>query len=224
LFIAYFQAFSNTHAPAERLREIFEPVLAFDELVALSIATRPDCLDQARLDLLAELNRRKEIWLELGLQSAHDETLRRINRGHDFAAFVRAAEGAAARGLAVFVHLILGLPGEGLDQARETVRRLSTLKLAGVKFHGLYVSSDAPLAADFRAGRVRLLGLEEYADWIADLIPRLPAGWVIQRLTADPNHRTLLGPEWMLRKPQVLAAIHQRLEERDVRQGQLFRT
>jgi len=218
-FIAYFQAFTNTHGPVERLAKLYGQALAFEQVVVLAIGTRPDCLEPAKLELLARINQEKEVWLELGLQSAHDETLETINRGHDFACFKEAALAASARGIKVWVHLILGLPGETYDHAAETIHRLAPLPLAGVKLHGLYVSADAPLAQDYQAGRVRLLGLEEYAGQAARLIGLMPGHWVIQRLTSDPDPKRLLAPEWMLDKPKVLAAIRQRLEELDIYQG-----
>ena len=218
-FIAYFQAFSNTHGPVEALEQAYDQALAFDQVKVLAVGTRPDCLEKEKLDLLGRINREREVWLELGLQSAHDSTLKRINRGHDFQAFRRAVEAAAGRGLKVFVHLILGLPGEGFKEAAETVDLLRPLKLTGVKLHGLHVSTDAPLAQDYRAGRVRLLTLEEYAGMVAGLIGLMPPEWIIQRLTGDPYPQTLLGPVWMRDKPKVLAAIRDRLEELDIWQG-----
>jgi len=218
-FIAYFQAFSNTFGPVEELKRAYGQALAFDQVEVLAVGTRPDCLEEEKLDLLAAINRDREVWLELGLQSAHDSTLRRINRGHDFQTFRRAVGKAAERGLKVFVHLILGLPGEGYPEAARTIDLLRPLGLTGVKLHGLHVSSDAPLAREYRAGKVKLLSLEEYAGMAAGLIGLMPPGWVIQRLTGDPNPETLLGPKWMRDKPRVLAAIRKRLEELNLRQG-----
>jgi len=218
-FIAYFQAFSNTYAPADRLARLYAEALAFEEVVILALGTRPDCLAGEVLDLLARINQEREVWLELGLQSARDETLKAINRGHDFAVFEEAVRAAVGRGLKVWAHLILGLPGEGFDEAAETVRRISGLGLSGVKLHGLYVSADAPLAGLYRAGRVRLLSLEEYADLAGRLIGLMPAEWVLQRLTSDPDPARLLAPAWMLDKPGVLRAIERRMEELDLRQG-----
>ena len=218
-FIAYFQSFSNTYGSVERLAKLYSQALAFDQVLVLAIGTRPDCLEPAKLDLLARINQDKEVWLELGLQSAHDETLEAINRGHDFACFREATEAAAAKGIKVWVHLILGLPGETYDHAAETIHRLAPLPLAGVKLHGLYVSADAPLAQDYQAGRVELFSLEEYSDQVARLIGLMPGHWIIQRLTSDPDPKKLLAPDWMLDKPKVLKAIQRRMEEMGVFQG-----
>ncbi len=222
-FIAYFQAFSNTHGPSALLARLYEEALRFDEVIILAVGTRPDCLAEDKLELLARINRQKEVWLELGLQSALDKTLRAINRGHDFAAFASAVRVAASWGLKVWAHLILGLPGEGFEEAAETMRRISPLGLCGVKLHGLYVSADAPLAGPYGRGEVELLSLEQYVGWVARLIGLMPPQWVIQRLTSDPNPESLMGPKWMLDKPRVLKAINERLEELDVRQGAYFK-
>ena len=218
-YIAYFQSFTNTYAPVDRLARIFAPAVEASGVMAVSIGTRPDCLPDDVLGLLADLNRRKEIWLELGLQSAHDQTLRAINRGHDFAAFKDAATRAVAVGVKVWAHLIIGLPGEGFDQVRKTIDRLAPLGLTGIKLHGLYVSKDAELAELYRAGRVELLDREAFIDLIVRLVTWLPEDWVIQRLTSDPPAYSLIAPKWMLDKQEIIRRIDARLEENDWRQG-----
>lgn len=218
-FIAYFQSNTNTAAPVEELSQLYFEALAFEEIAVLAIGTRPDYMDQEKLDLLVEINNWREVWLELGLQSAHDETLKRINRGHDFRRFALGATRAAQRGLRVWAHLILGLPGENLADVRETIRRITDLGLFGVKLHGLFISEDAPIARDYRAGLVPTLTRAEYVDWVARLIEIMPSEWVLQRLTSDPNPQTLVAPQWMLDKPGILRDIHHRLEELNIYQG-----
>ena len=218
-YIAYFQSFTNTYAPVDRLARIYAPAVNAAGVTAVSIGTRPDCLADDVLNLLAGLNRKKEIWLELGLQSAHDRTLEAINRGHDFTAFQDAATRAVAAGIKVWAHLIVGLPGEGFEEVKRTIDRLAPLGLTGVKLHGLYVSKDAPLAELFRSGQVELLDREAYIDLVARLVTHLPADWVIQRLTSDPPAYSLVAPKWMLDKQEIIWRIEARLEENDWRQG-----
>ena len=218
-FIAYFQAFTNTYGPVAELEAIYAQALAFPEVKVLAVGTRPDCLDPAKLDLLARIDKTTEVWLELGLQSAHDSTLARINRGHDFETFARAAREATERGLMVFAHLILGLPGEGFAEAAATVERIAGLGLAGVKLHGLFVPRDAPLGELYRRGEVSLLTRQEYVDLVCRLVPLLPRGWIVQRIVSDPSRWSLLAPRWMLAKEEIIQEIQDRLRARGVRQG-----
>ena len=220
IFIAYFQAYTNTYAPVAELEKIYAQALEFDQIRILALGTRPDCLSRAKLELLARINQEKEVWLELGLQSSHNKTLRLINRGHDFETFLESAEKAVEKGLMVFAHLILGLPGEGFEEAARTVERLAGLGLAGVKIHGLYVTKDAPLARMYKKGNIRLLTRKEFVDMICGLIPLLPQDWIIQRLVSDPGRWILVAPDWMLAKKSVLREIEDRLERLDIRQGQ----
>ncbi len=219
-FIAYFQAYTNTYKPTDELRAIYSQALAFPQVKAMAVGTRPDCVGEAKLDLLAGINREKEVWLEMGVQSAHDKTLQGINRGHDFKTFRSAAIKAVDRELMVFAHLILGLPGEGFEEAATTVSRLAGLGLAGVKLHGLYVDRNAPLADLYNKGKVRLLTREEYVNLVCDLIPLMPSKWIIQRIVSDPARWTLVAPQWMLKKEQIIQEIHDRLEHQDLRQGE----
>ena len=218
-FIAYFQAFTNTYGPLEKIREVYSQALEFPQVKVLAVGTRPDCVDDHKLDLLAEINQETEVWLELGLQSAHDRTLELINRGHDFQTFADAVNRAVDRDLMVFAHLILGLPGEGFAEAAQTVERLAGLDLAGVKLHGLYVAKDAPLARMHERREVRLLTREEYVDLVCRLIPLMPREWILQRVVSDPSQWTLVAPRWMLDKEEVIQAIQDRLRARGLRQG-----
>lgn len=221
-FIAYFQSFSNTYGPLPLLQSLYEEALAFPQVVGLSIGTRPDCLTPEVLELLASWRSRALIWLELGLQSAHDRTLALINRGHDVACFVRGVELAVSYGLEVVAHVILGLPGEGREEMLATARFLGRLPLAGVKIHLLYVIRGTRMAELLAAGAYRPLARQEYVDLVVDFLELLPPELVIHRLTGDPHPQELLAPSWCLDKAGVLADIRQALERRGTFQGRLF--
>ena len=221
-FIAYFQSFSNTYAPVERLRELYDAALAFPQVVGLSIGTRPDCLADDVIDLLAGYARDRLVWLELGLQSAHDTTLQRINRGHDVACFTAAASRAAARGLQVVAHVILGLPGEGRRELAATAAYLGGIPLHGVKIHLLYVVKNSGLARLYEAGEYVCLTEDRYVQQVVDFIERLPAHLVIHRLTGDPHPEELAAPAWCLDKSRVLRRLHEEFARRGTRQGSYF--
>ena len=218
-FIAYFQSFSNTYAPCSRLRELYETALAFPQVVGLSIGTRPDCLEDDVLDLLAGYARDRLVWLELGLQSAHDVTLARLNRGHDAACFSEAAVRAASRGLTVVAHVILGLPGEGPREMAATALYLARLPVHGVKIHLLYVTKDSGLARLQEQGEYVCLTEAQYVSGVVDFIERLPPHLVIHRLTSDPHGEELVAPAWCLDKPRVMKRIREEFLRRGTRQG-----
>jgi hypothetical protein len=223
-FIAYFQSFSNTYAPLPTLRELYAAALAPPQVVGLSVGTRPDCLNDAVLDLLAGYARDRLVWLELGLQSAHDATLARLNRGHDAACFSQAAVRAAARGLAVVAHVILGLPGEGPREMAATAEFLSRLPVAGVKIHLLYVVKGSGLARLHEQGEYVCLTEDQYVSAVVDFIERLPSHLVIHRLTSDPHARELVAPAWCLDKPRVLERLKEEFMRRGTCQGSRFIT
>ncbi len=218
-FIAYFQSFSNTYASLEVLRQLYQETLAFPEVVGLSIGTRPDCLAEEVLDLLAGYARQYLVWLELGLQSAHDATLAQLNRGHDVACFTEAVGRAAARGLEVIAHVILGLPGEGPGEMAATAAYLAGLPLQGVKIHLLYVIRGSGLAGLYEAGKYQCLGEGDYVKQVVDFIELLPPYLVIHRLTGDPHPEELLAPHWCLDKSRVLRLIKEEFSRRGSRQG-----
>jgi radical SAM protein (TIGR01212 family) len=218
-FIAYFQSFSNTYAPPKVLSAKYAEALTFPEVVGLSIGTRPDCLSPEILDLLAGFAQTHLVWLELGLQSAHDATLKLINRGHDVACFTRAVKDAAARGLEVVAHVILGLPGEGPAETGATARYLGSLPLQGVKIHLLYVIRGSGLEQLYQRGRYRPLTQEEYVRLATDFLELLPPHLIIHRLTGDPHPEELVAPSWCLDKSGVLRALRDELARRGTRQG-----
>lgn len=218
LFLAYLQSFSNTHGPIERLRGLLDELRGLPDIVGLAVGTRPDCLDPAKLDLLAA-QPFTENWLELGLQSSNNATLERINRGHDAACFAHAAREAAERGLMVCAHVIAGLPGETLADFLATVEFVNALPVAGIKFHNLYVARGTALAVEYKRGRLDLLSLDETVAWLVEGLTRLRPDIVVQRLTGDPAPGELLAPAWGADKGRLRRAIDTELERRDLRQG-----
>ncbi len=222
-FIAYFQSFTNTHAPFETLKAFYEEALAVPDVVGLAIGTRPDCISEEVLDLLQSYTRDHLIWIEYGLQSAHDTTLALINRGHDVAAFERAVKATAGRGIKISVHIILGLPGETTDHMLATADYIARLPIDGIKLHLLYVVRGTAMETLYNSGGYRCLTQNEYVDLVCDVIERLPEGMVIQRLTSDPHPYELVAPQWAMQKIETLAMIKQRFEERDTWQGKKFK-
>jgi radical SAM protein (TIGR01212 family) len=221
-FIAYFQSFTNTYAPPSRLKELYDIALSFPEMVGLSVATRPDCADPEVMRLLSSYSDKFLVWVEFGLQSAHDETLKRVGRGHDVAAFEKAAITASRFGLNVCAHVILGLPGENRSMMHSTARYLSELPVHGVKIHLLYVVKGTPLASLYEKGEFRCLEREEYAELVVDFLELLPPEIVVQRLTGDPFGAELIAPEWARQKKANLQLIRKRMEERQTWQGKEY--
>lgn len=218
-FIAYFQSFSNTYGPLVQLQALYKEALAVKDIVGLSIGTRPDCVSPAVLDLLQSYAASRLIWLEYGLQSAHDATLTFINRGHDRNAFCRAVEMTRNRGVNICAHVILGLPGEQREHMLATADLLADLDIDGVKLHLLYVIEGTRLEEYYRSGQYRCLQQQQYVDLVCDFLERLPQRMVIQRLTGDPHPQELVAPQWSLRKNETLNRIRATLEKRSTWQG-----
>ncbi|WP_027369695.1 TIGR01212 family radical SAM protein [Desulfovermiculus halophilus] len=212
-FLAYFQSYTNTYAHVDTLRELYLQALKDPDVAGLTIGTRPDCVPDSVLDMLHELSETKDIWLEYGLQSAHDRTLQRINRGHTVAAFADAVHRTRQRGLPVCVHVILGLPGEGEKEMLETARYLAGQDIQAVKIHLLYVVRGTFLHQLYARGGYRCLEQEEYADLAARFVRILPREVIIQRLTGDPHREELVAPEWAVNKQQTLQMIEERIRD-----------
>lgn len=218
-FIAYFQAYSNTYAPPDQLRALYDEALAVKDVVGLIVGTRPDCLPKQTLDLLAEYAETTYFWLELGLQSPLDRTLDYIGRGHDFACFVQAVQECKIRGIRLCGHVILGFPGENREEMLATASVVNDLDMEGVKIHLLHVMNDTPLEGMYRQGLVKLLDRDEYVGLVCDFLERLKPSIFIQRLTGDGGRDHLVAPLWSLQKFEVLNAIDYELERRGTRQG-----
>lgn len=218
-FIAYFQAFSNTYAPVERLRSLYDEALAIDDVVGISIGTRPDCVNESVLDLVQTYVDNYLVWVEYGLQSANDTTLRLINRGHDVECFKRAVAATKNRGINICAHIILGLPGEGKKDILQTAKIIGDSGIDGIKIHLLYVVKGTTLERLHLSGRFKCLEQQEYVDLVCDFIEHIPAQMVIQRLTGDPHPEELAAPMWSLQKSETLHRIKQTLVKRDSWQG-----
>ncbi len=219
-YIAYFQAYTNTYADTTYLSQLYRAALAAEGVVGLSVGTRPDCVPDTVLDLLASYRSQGyEVWLELGLQSAFDATLKRVNRGHGFAEYRRAVRAARRRGLPVCTHLIIGMPGEGRGEALATLDAVLALGCDGLKLHPLHIVKGTRLAHQWRRGDYRPLSLCEYIDIAADLIERTPAGVRFHRLTGTASPDILLAPGWCAKKWIVLNGIEQELRRRRTAQG-----
>ena len=218
-YIAYFQSFTNTYAPAERLRELYTEAMAPADVVILSIATRPDCLPEDVLCLLAELNRIKPVWVELGLQTIHPASAAYIRRGYDLPVYEDAVRRLKGAGAVVIAHQILGLPGESPQMMAETARYIGQSGADGVKFHLLHVLRGTDLEADWQAGKFQVMDLEAYIAALEDCVRHIPREMVIHRLTGDGAKRDLLAPLWSGDKKRVLNTIHQAFLRDDVEQG-----
>jgi uncharacterized protein len=223
-FIAYFQSFSNTYAPPEILKSLYDEALAVEGIVGLAIGTRPDCVDEPVLDLLQAYTPNYLIWIEYGLQSASDRTLAFINRGHDLQCFKNAIKKTSNRGIRICVHVILGLPHESRDDMLETAQTLADLGIDGIKLHLLYVVKGTVLEAYHQQGKYKCLAQQEYVDLVCDFIERLPSDMIIQRLTGDPHPQELIAPQWALEKSETLAKIRNTLEKRNSCQGLKFKS
>jgi hypothetical protein len=218
-FIAYFQAFTNTYADTTKLKTIYDTVLDFKEIVGISIGTRPDMIDNDKLEMISAYKDNYEVWLEYGLQSSHDKTLRAINRGHTFKEFAEAAKLTKDHGILTSAHVIIGLPGETREDIITTARRLDGLKIDGVKIHSLHVLKTSPLESLFRDGKIKMLGMEEYAGLVCDFLENISEDIIVQRLTGQGQRGSHVAPEWALDKTATLAKIDEVFRQRGSRQG-----
>ncbi len=214
-YLAYFQAYTNTYGEVDRLARLYEEALAEPDVVGLSVGTRPDCVPDGVLDLLAGYQERGyEIWLELGLQSAFDKTLELVNRGHGFAEYADAVVRARDRGIKLCTHLIAGLPGENPRHCHETLQRVLDQGTQGLKLHPLHVVKGTQLANAWRRGEYQPLSLDTYVEIAADLVESAPDDVVWHRLTGTAQREILLAPLWCAQKWRVLNAITQELHRR----------
>jgi radical SAM protein (TIGR01212 family) len=221
-FIAYFQAYSNTYAPAVHLRALFSEALTVPDVTGLIVATRPDCLPEEALDYLQELASQTYLWLELGIQSIHDRILAHINRRHDHNCSVDAVQRAKSKGLRVCAHVILGLPDETRGEMLAMAGELNRLGVDGVKLHLLHVMKGTKLAELYGRGEVAVMGRDEYAGLVCEFLELLDPRILIHRLTGDGGHDNLVAPLWSLKKFEVLNLIDAEMERRGARQGIRF--
>lgn len=204
------------------MKNIYDEALAADGVVGMAIGTRPDCVDKDKIDLIASYNNDYLVWLEYGLQSIHDSTLKLINRGHDFACFLKAVEMTQKRNINICAHIILGLPGEDHSMMLQTAKTIGKLGIHGVKIHLLYVVKGTVLENMWKNGKYTCMTQNEYVDTVCDFIETLPENIVIQRITGDPHPDELAAPDWTLGKNNTFNMIQQMLEKRDSWQGKLF--
>ncbi len=221
-YIAYFQDYTNTYAPVDRLRYLFTEAIKPDDIVALSVATRPDCLPDNVIELLAEINQTKPVFVELGLQTIHESTAEYIRRGYTLEIFDDAVGKLKAAGIEVIVHIIIGLPYETEEMVYETVRHLARMKIDGIKLQLLHVLKGTDLADEYRQGRFEVLSLDKYTDILENCIKLLPPNTVIHRLTGDGAKKDLIAPLWSADKKNVLNTINKRFKEHNVVQGSLY--
>jgi uncharacterized protein len=218
-FLAYFQPATNTYAPVERLRPLYEEAISHPRVVGLAIGTRPDCVPDDVLDLLSEIAGRTYLSVEYGLQTIHDRSLDWMNRGHHYDAFLDALERSRGRGFEICAHVILGLPGESHEDMLTTARELARLRIDAVKIHNLYAVKNTPLADQVARGEVTLLGRDEYVGTLVDFIELLPPSTIIERISGEAPPQYFIGPAWSLDKPAIRAAVDAEFARRDTWQG-----
>ncbi len=221
-FIAYFQPFSNTYAPVAELRVLYEQALDHPDVIGLAIGTRPDCIDADVVDLLEELSRRTYLTLELGLQTANDATLERINRGHSVGDFIRAMELGSGRGFEICVHVILGLPGETCEDFKITAETLAGCAYHSLKLHPLHIVKGTALARLHAKGAYIPLTREGYVSAVVDFLERVSPSVALQRFTGDAPKEILIAPDWCRDKMDVLRAVKAEFARRGTRQGSLY--
>ncbi len=222
-FSLYLQSFTNTYAPRDVLRRIYDEALGYGDFKEFIISTRPDCLDDDVVDLIAEYkDRNYDVWVELGLQSASDRTLKHINRGHDVACYVDAFKRLKERGILVSTHVIIGLPGEDIDDFCSTADLLARLKTDAVKIHNLHIAGGTAMADEYERGEIRLLSAEEYIQAVALFLSRLSPGTIIQRLISEtPAHR-LIAPRDFPDKSRLINMLDKKMEEEGLYEGCLY--
>jgi radical SAM protein (TIGR01212 family) len=218
-YIAYFQAYTNTYAPAKELRDMFELMLEQEGVVGLSIATRPDCLPDDVVELLAELNKKTYLWVELGLQTYHNHIGELINRGHNYQCYVEGVEKLRKHNIRVCCHIIYGLPQETNDMMLETAYEVSKLDIQGLKIHLLHLMKKTPMVKQYEQGLLHFLERDEYVDLVVKTLEMMPPELVIHRVTGDAPRDLLIGPMWSLNKWDVLNSIDRESKQRNTWQG-----
>ncbi len=221
-YIAYFQAFTNTYGPVEHLRSLYEQAIAAEEIAAVSIGTRPDCLPENVLDLLEELNQIKPVFLEMGFQTCHDRTAEYIHRGYPSSVFADAVQACHRRGLRVTAHVILNLPGESPGMQYDTIRYINRLPVSGLKISMLYILRNTALAQIYETQPFSLYTMEEYVDCAIGCLERLRPDVTVERLTGDAPGNLLIAPDWIPHKHAVLNRLNHEMKVRNTWQGRLY--
>ncbi|MEH7437614.1 TIGR01212 family radical SAM protein [Neobacillus drentensis] len=221
-YMAYFQAYTNTHAPVAVLREKFERVLQQEGVVGLSIATRPDCLPDDVVEYLAELNQRTYLWVELGLQTVHERTASLINRAHDFQCYIDGVNKLRKHGIRICSHIINGLPLESYDMMMETAREVAKLDVQGIKIHLLHLLKGTPMVKQYEKGMLEFLSKEDYIKLVCDQLEILSPEMIVHRITGDGPIDLMVGPMWSVNKWEVLNSIDAELKKRDSWQGKYY--
>lgn len=221
-FMSYFQAYSNTYKPVAELEKIYKSSLKHPDIVGISIGTRPDCVDDEKLNLISEFKDDYYTWVEYGLQSVHNKTLKLINRGHDYECFERAIEKTKELGINVCAHVILGLPGETKDEMLQTAQKLAELQVDGVKIHMLCALKDTKISKMYDEGKLSFMEEDEYINLVCDFLEILPSHTTIHRLAGNGLKKNLIAPTWIGKKLDALNKIDRELERRDSQQGLLF--
>lgn len=221
-YIAYFQAFTNTHAPIEVLKEMYEQVLEQEGVVGLSIATRPDCLPDDVVDYLAELNERTYLWVELGLQTVHERTALLINRAHDYQCYIDGVKKLRKHNINVCSHIINGLPLETPEMMMETAREVAKLDVQGIKIHLLHLLKGTPMIKQYEKGMVEFLSMDEYIQLVCNQLEILPPNMIIHRITGDGPIELMVGPMWSVNKWDVLNGIDAEMKRRNSWQGKEY--
>lgn len=211
-YIAYFQAFTNTYGPIEKLEKMYMEAAMHDDIEIISIATRPDCLQDDVLELISRVSRIKPVWIELGLQTIHERTAEYIRRGYPLSVYDEAVRKLRNLGIETIVHVILGLPGETREDMLETVKYVGDSGVKGIKLQLLHVLKGTDLADDYLAGKFSCLGMEEYTDIICEALMILPEDMVIHRMTGDGDKKLLIAPEWSKDKKRVLNLLRSKIE------------
>jgi uncharacterized protein len=218
-YIAYFQAYTNTYGPTEQLHDIYSTIHEFPEIVGLCIGTRPDCVSDETLDLIQDFTRTHEVWLEYGLESSHNETLRKINRAHTFEEFKDAVARTTGRDIKIGTHIIVGFPWETESDVYETARRISILPIDAVKIHNLHVVRGTALERMYLRTDLALISMEEYVKWTVHVLELLPSDMIILRLSAECPQELLIAPDWCNRKREIADAIVNELQLSQSYQG-----
>jgi len=225
-FFLYFQSFTNTYAKTEKLKEIYDEALNFggNDIIGLIVGTRPDCIDEKKLNLLASYTDRYEVWIEYGLQSIHSKTLKFINRGHTVEDYINAVNLTKNFPLKITVHIIVGLPYESREDILETIKFIvKHNKIDAIKIHSLYIPKGSRLEKVYLKEKFKLLTMEEYINIVADIIEFLPPKLVIARITGETTKENLVAPEWVLKKQIVINNIKEELKKRNSYQGKFFK-